>query len=96
MNRQKWFCKMSGVQKIFATNQMCVRIVVDYEDTQFSNFAHEFVHKNENHFCLVIWGTGQIFKAKKWSKISCTVPLITSKYNGKINLQSGEVHSALC
>ena len=32
---------------------MCVRIVVDYEDTRFSNFAHEFVHKNENHFCLV-------------------------------------------
>ena len=61
----------------YLKNKLCVRVVKDYADTQFSNFAIEYLHENlkirETVF-VCSYGPRSNILSKKWSKISWHCP----------------------
>ena len=63
-----------------------VCIVVDYADTQFSNFTIEYLHENKK-ICETVCACFESFRPKKWSKISWHCPFNFSDLTWLSNLE---------
>ena len=58
--------------------KLCVRVLVDYADTRFSNFVNEYLRENKKvreTVLLFIWGPGRILSNEGGQKSRDTVPL---------------------